>query len=254
MRHVPALLARELAPSSGPMAYIVLMAFQVIALLNFWELVDALSQPQREFSSIRDPMTTYVSASPLFWFSILVAVPLLTMRLIAEERADRHHRDAAHLACFRDRDCVLEMACRADHVPGSADPFALYLPFLSLPGEISTSTWDRCLSLGIGLTTMGMMFVAIGLLFSALTRNQIVAAVWTFVVLFLMVVLTLLLYFYGARQQAEWAEAIRFLAVYVQVRAFGQGQLDLRTIALHLSVCVFALYVTVKILEAGRRR
>lgn len=101
---------------------------------------------------------------------------------------------------------------------------------------------------------MGMMFVAIGLLFGATTRNQIVAAVWTFVVLFLMVVLTLLLYYYGARQQAGWAEAIRFLAVYVQVRAFGQGQLDPRTIALHLSVCVFALYVTVKILETGRRR
>ena len=85
MRHVPTLLARELgAFFLGPMAYIVLMAFQVIALLNFWELVDALSQPQREFSSVRDPMTTYVSSSPLFWFSILVAVPLLTMRLIAE--------------------------------------------------------------------------------------------------------------------------------------------------------------------------
>jgi hypothetical protein len=64
----------------------------------------------------------------------------------------------------------------------------------------------------------------------------------------------LLLYFYGARQQFGWAEAIRHLAVYIQVRSFGQGQLDPRTIALHLSVCAFALYGTVKILETGRRR
>ena len=69
-----------------------------------------------------------------------------------------------------------------------------------------------------------------------------------------MVVLTLLLYSFGASQQAGWVEAVRFLAVYIQLRAFGQGQLDLRTIALHLSVCVFALYMTVKILEIRRRR
>ena len=96
MRHVPTLLARELgAYFLGPMAYLVLLAFQVIALLNFWELVDALSQPQREFSSLRDPMNTYISGSTPFWFALLVAVPLLTMRLLAEERRTRHDRDPA---------------------------------------------------------------------------------------------------------------------------------------------------------------
>ena len=75
---------------------------------------------------------------------------------------------------------------------------------------------------------MGMMFVAIGLFFSALTRNQIIAAIWTFVVLFLLVVLTLLVYFYAAERQAGWAEAVRFVAVLYQVQSFGSGQLDLR--------------------------
>ena len=51
MRHVPALLFRELgAYFLAPMAYLVLLAFQVIAFFNFWELVDVLRQPQREFS------------------------------------------------------------------------------------------------------------------------------------------------------------------------------------------------------------
>jgi ABC-2 type transport system permease protein len=108
--------------------------------------------------------------------------------------------------------------------------------------------------LAIGLVTMGMMFVAIGLFFSALTRNQIVAAIWTFVVLFLLVVLTRLLYIFAGGQQASWVEAVRVLAVFMQIQSFGQGQLDVRTIALHLSMCAFALYVTVKLLEIGRRR
>jgi len=198
-------------------------------------------------------MTTYVSSSPLFWFSILVAVPLLTMRLIAEERRTGTIETLLTLPVSESEIVLAKWLAGVLMYLALLVPFALYLPFLYFQARYYFDL-GPLLSLGIGLSTMGMMFVAIGLLFSALTRNQIVAAVWTFVVLFLMVVLTLLLYFYGARQQAGWAEAIRFLAVYVQVRAFGQGQLDPRTTALHLSVCVFALYVTVKILETGRRR
>ncbi len=87
MRHVFTLLGRELAAYFlGPMAYLVMLAFQLIAALNFWELVDILSTPQREVSSLRDPMSTYIPGSPAFWIAILVAIPMLTMRLFAEER------------------------------------------------------------------------------------------------------------------------------------------------------------------------
>jgi ABC-2 type transport system permease protein len=254
MRHVPTLLARELGTFFlGPMAYIVLLAFEVIAFLNFWELVDALSQPQREFSSLRDPMTTYISASSLFWFCVLIAVPLLTMRLIAEERRTGTIETLLTLPVSETEIVLAKWLAGFIMYLALLVPFALYLPFLYLQARYYFDLGPT-LSLGVGLSTMGMMFVAIGLFFSSLTKNQIVAAIWTFVVLFLMVVLTWLLYFLGVRQQSEWVEAVRLLAVYIQLRAFGQGQLDLRVIAIHLSVCVFALYVTVKILEIRRRQ
>jgi ABC-2 type transport system permease protein len=254
MRHVPTLLARELgAFFLGPMAYIVLLAFEVIAFLNFWELIDALSQPQREFSSLRDPMTMYISASPLFWFCILVAVPLLTMRLIAEERRTGTIETLLTLPVSETEIVLAKWLAGLVMYLALLAPFALYLPFLYVQARYYFDLGPT-LSLGVGLSTMGMMFVAIGLFFSSLTKNQIVAAIWTFVVLFLMVVLTLLLYSVGVRQQSDWAEAVRFLAVYTQMRAFGQGQLDLRVIGIHLSVCVFALYVTVKTLEIRRRQ
>jgi ABC-2 type transport system permease protein len=98
------------------------------------------------------------------------------------------------------------------------------------------------------------MFVSIGLFFSALTRNQIIAAIWTFVVLFMFVLLTLLGYTFAVERQAIWADAVRFVAVLYQVQSFGTGQLDLRYIALHLSICVFMLYMSVKILESRRYR
>jgi ABC-2 type transport system permease protein len=234
------------------MAYIVLLAFEVIAFLNFWELIDALSQPQREFSSLRDPMTTYISSSSLFWFCILIAVPLLTMRLIAEERRTGTIESLLTLPVSEAEIVLAKWLAGFIMYLALLVPFALYLPFLYFQAKYYFDLGPT-LSLGIGLSTMGMMFVAIGLFFSSLTKNQIVAAIWTFVVLFLMVVLTLLLYSVGVRQQSDWVEAVRFLAVYVQLRAFGQGQLDLRIVAIHLSVCVFALYVTVKTLEIRRR-
>src|SRR4051794_22128531 len=87
MRHVPTLLRRELgAYFLAPMAYVILLAFQVIAWLNFWQLVELLSRPQNEFSGLTDPMNAYISGSFPFWIALLVALPALTMRLIAEER------------------------------------------------------------------------------------------------------------------------------------------------------------------------
>src|SRR5437762_2581874 len=87
MRHVPTLLRRELAAYFlGPMAFLILLAFQLIACFNFWELVDSLSVPQQAYSSLLDPLNNYISGSLPFWIALLVAVSALTMRLIAEER------------------------------------------------------------------------------------------------------------------------------------------------------------------------
>lgn len=254
MKHIPTLLGRELgAFFLGPMAYIVILAFQVIAFLNFWELVDSLSQRQVEVSSLRDPMTMYLSGSPLFWFCIMVAIPLITMRLLAEERRSGTIETLLTLPVTETEIVIAKWLAGVLMYVALLVPFVIYLPSLYFQARYYFDL-GPLFSLGLGLLTMGMMFVAIGLLFSALTRNQIVAAIWTFVALFLIVVLTLLLYFQGARQQLEWVEALRFLAVYIQMRAFGQGQLDLRMIAIHLSVCAFALFVTIKILEIRQRR
>jgi ABC-2 type transport system permease protein len=249
MRHVTALLIRELgAYFLGPMAYLVLLAFQVIAFLNFWELVDTLSQPQREFSSLRDPMTTYIAGSPGFWIAILVAIPALTMRLLAEERRSGTIETLLTLPVTEAQVVLAKWLAGVVMFGALLVPFALYLPFLYYQARFYFDV-GPVLALGLGLTTVGMMFVAIGLFFSSLTRNQIVAAIWTFVVLFLMIVMVPLVYLFAVRQHAGWAEGVRFSAVLYQVQGLGLGQLDLRYLALHLSVCALMLYLTAKVLE-----
>src|SRR5437588_615411 len=75
-------------------------------------------------------------------------------------------------------------------------PFALSLPFLAYQATYRFAL-GPVRSMAIGLTTMGMMFVAIGLFFSALTRNQIVSAIWTFAVLFLLILISSVGYSYA---------------------------------------------------------
>lgn len=254
MRHVPALLARELsAYFLGPTAYLVLLAFQIIAFLNFWELVDALSQPQSEFSNLRDPMNAYISGSTPFWIAVMIAVPALTMRLLAEEKRAGTIETMLTVPVTEGEIVISKWLAGFVMYLALLVPFALYLPFLYYQARFYFDV-GPVVGLAVGLSTMGMMFVAIGVFFSSLTKNQVVAAIWTFVVLFLMIVMTLLAYFYAAQQRTGWAESLRFLAVLYQVQAFGLGRVDLRTVALHLSTCVFVLYATTMVFAARRGR
>jgi ABC-2 type transport system permease protein len=254
MRHLVPLLTRELAAYFlSPMAYLVLLAFQLIAILNFWELVDILSQPQRELSSVRDPMSTYVSGSPVFWIAILVAVPMLTMRLFAEERRSGTIELLLTVPVTEAEVVLSKWLAGVLMYCALLVPFALYLPFLYFQAKFDFDT-GPVLALGLGLVTMGMMFVAIGLLLSSLTRNQIIAAIWTFAILFLLVVIFPVAYLFAMSQHAEWADGMRFLAILNQIRSFGLGQLDLRYLAIHLSVCIFVLSLTVKVIEIRSNR
>jgi len=254
MRHVTALFYRELgAYFLSPMAFLVLLAVQFLAFFNFGELVEILSQPQRELSSLRDPMTMYISSSPAFWLAILVGVPVLTMRLVAEERRSGTIETLLTLPVTETEIVVAKWLGGVVMYCMLVVPFALYLPFLYYQAKFEFDV-GPLLTLFAGLTTMGMMMIAIGLFMSSLTRNQIVAAIWTFVVLFLMVVLVPLVYNFAARQHLPWAEGVRFMALLYQIQNLSVGQLDIRCLALHLSVCAFMLFLTAKVLETRTNR
>jgi ABC-2 type transport system permease protein len=254
MRHVPTLLARELgAYFLSPMAYLILLAFQAIAWINFWQLVDMLGMPQRAFSGLNSPMTSYISASTPFWIAMLVALPALTMRLVAEERRTGTIETLLTVPVTETEIALSKWLAGLLMYLALLLPFAIYLPSLYYQGKYQFDV-GPLISLGIGLTTLGMMFVAIGVFFSSLTRNQILAAIGTFAALFFLVVLTMLAYADAVSRQTGWAEALRFVSVVNQVHTFATGELDLRYLALHVSVTVFMLFATIKVLESWQRK
>ncbi|WP_435009870.1 ABC transporter permease [Tundrisphaera lichenicola] len=252
MRHVPTLFRRELASYFlSPMAFLILLAFQAIAWLNFWDLIDGLARNTRAFSGLRDPLNSYISGSTPFWIGLLVALPALTMRLLSEERRSGTIEPLLTAPVTETEIVLAKWLAGLGMYLALLIPFALYLPFLYFQAKYRFDL-GPVLSMGLGLTTLGMMFVAIGLFFSALTKNQIVAAISTFAVLFLLILISSVGYTFAVARRASWAEAMQFVSVLHQVNTFGSGQLDLRFLALHLSACVLMLYLTVKVLQYRR--
>ena len=249
MRHVPALAGRELsAYFLRPMAYFILLGFLVIAMLDFFQLVELLSDPRSvlSYSGQLNPMNFYLAGSWLFWVAILIAVPALTMRLVAEERRTGTIEGLMTTPVTEFEVILGKWIAGVAMYLALLLPFAVYLPFLWQFGDYQLDP-EPLISLAIGLTSMGMMFVAIGVAFSAATRNQVEAAVGTFVVLLSLLLITIVNQVVGARE--GWAEVVGFLSVYVQLAEFASGRLDLRVVALHGSVTAFALFVAVKVLE-----
>ena len=252
MRHVPTLLRRELASYFlGPMAFLIFLAFQAIAWLNFWTLVDDLSRGGQSFSGVRDPLNSYISGSLPFWIGLLVAIPVLTMRLLAEERRSGTIEPLLTAPVTEGEVVVSKWLAGVVMYLVLLVPFALYLPFLYYQGNFKFDL-GPVLSLGIGLTSIGLMLVAIGLFFSSLTRNQVISAVLTFATAFLLIFVSRAAFAYALFSRSRWAEAMPFVSIIDQVSTFGSGQLDLRFLAVHLSVAVPLLYLTAKVLEYRR--
>ena len=102
----------------------------------------------------------------------------------------------------------------------------------------------------LGLFLMGATFIAIGLFFSSLTENQIVAAVLT--------LLTLLLFFLlnwvSSLGNGAWRSVVSYLSFSEHFGVMTQGILDTKDIAYYLSFSFFALFLAHSVLQSRRWR
>jgi ABC-2 type transport system permease protein len=97
---------------------------------------------------------------------------------------------------------------------------------------------------------MGSAFLAIGLLASSLTENQIIAAVATFAVL---------LGFWIAGWFADyagptWGGVLRHLSLLEHNENFGKGVLDTKDLIYYVNVTLLGLFLALRSLESRRWR
>lgn len=194
------------------------------------------------FSMTAD-VTTYFTA---MLFLLVILIPLLTMKLFSEERKQRTEQ-------------LLLTAPVSLYGMVAGKFFAAYTLFagctlvsfcsffiLYLYAPVKTAVLFGNL---VAILLLGMTFVSIGLFVSALTENQLAAAVGTVAILLVLVLIS----FLNSLISVYW---IRFvlssISVFSRFQNFTQGVFDIAALFYYLSVSVVFLYLTVRIFEKRR--
>ena len=241
------LLKKELRTCfCSPVAFVVMFFFWVLTGGNFCWLLSQLAEGEPLTKA-----TEWMFGGPLLSFALPVVVPLITMRLVAEERK-QGTMEALLTTPIRVSQFVL-----AKFAGAMVFYFVLWLPVLvygamarSLPG-VESFPDSGALAIGfLGVMLVGCLYVAVGLLMSCLTSNQIIAAIGSFAVLFGSTLsLTLLAY---NSQNPVWHVVGEYYSSFKHMMDFSRGVVDSRMVLMYVCNSAWILFVSVKVLEAKR--
>jgi ABC-2 type transport system permease protein len=182
---------------------------------------------------------------------LMLSSPLLTMRLLAEEKGRR----------------TFELLMTAPIRPGAivAGKFlaalglvavivaigAIFPAALALVGRgqaVPVLEWQTVATSLAGLLLLGAMCQAIGLLVSALTDSMAVAALVSFIVMLLL----LLLPRAALAAQGALREVVDVVSTPGHMASFLEGRLELKDVLYFLSVTALGLYLTERVIEGHR--
>ncbi len=242
MRNTFTVIVREMgAYFRSPIGFVVPVLFWTISGLRFYlDVVGSAGALDAAFGQLM--------GGTQFWMLSFLLIPAITMRLIAEER----------------RAGTLEMTLTApvdegELVWGKFLGALVFYAFLWLPLFLyiaivlflgGSPDLGRIVANLFGVLLLGAMFLAVGLFCSSVTSNQIIAAVFTAVVLL------------GISFLPEVARLFPRVAVVQRIadyvsffRHFGEfqsGVIDARPAIYYLTTTGFFLFLTARSLEARK--
>lgn len=241
---------------ASPLAWVVLTVTQIIVCYVFLRRLDDFLQLQSQLVRLASPPgATELVAAPVFGTAagvFLFTVPLLAMRLIAEER--------------RNQTLVLIVSAPVSMTQIVLGKFLGLFAFLLATVVITTvmplslagaTSLDYGLLAGLvaGLALLAASFAAVGLFISCLTVHPVAAAVGSFAALLLMM-LAGEAAIEGLRTRG-WQLAASLAQVLSPIKnfePFAKGVLDTYAIACSLLLIVFFLALAARQLEAQRLR
>lgn len=248
MKHFWTILSHEIRMLLvTPGTYLAAVLFLAIMGFEFTRILESYSQAPQAASPA-------IEFFRFFWLPVLFMVPLLTMRCLAEER---------RLGTIET--LLTTPVTTAEVVLGKyAAAYALYA---ALWGSTAGFFWilrkfaadPRLLDPGplvggyLFVAISGLLFVALGVLASSFARNQAVAGILCFAMLFALLAGT----YYLA--DAAWLDrgplqAVRAAADYARVGShyedFTRGVVDTRQLVFYLSGSALALIFSILSLEA----
>jgi len=233
-----ALLKKELAfYLNNPLGYIVIVLFAVFA--NFMFVKDIF-------------VTGSASMRPFFdilpWL-LMVFVPALTMRMIAEEKRTNTMEVMLSLP-VSETQLVLSkfFAGWLLTAIGLALTLGLPISMYMLTGQVGGRIYLPEVFVGyIGELFVAASFISISLFFSSLTKNQIVAFLASIVTIFFLVIFST--DFASSVIPPFLESGLNYLSPVVQLSGFSKGIIDIRALFYFVSFTSLFLFLTVVDLE-----
>lgn len=230
-----AIVRRELAAYfSSPIGYIYLAVFYFFSGFYF------------AFGPIRADISNISMVFGSLFVLVLFLIPILTMRLLSEDR--KYKTDQALLtAPITLTGLVMGkfLAATAVFLLGLLSTLleALIVSVFSSPG------WALVMGNFLALLLLGMSLISIGMFISALTENQVIAAVGGFVAGFLLLLVDSLS---SITQNPVFLKIIDGISFNKRYSGFSSGIFDLSDVFFFLSVTVIFIFLTVRVFENRR--
>jgi ABC-2 type transport system permease protein len=227
--------------------YIIIAVVTFLLGMSFVVLLMKLQQ-----DSTPIPLTELFYVTQFFWLILLLATPVITIRLFAQEKFSGTF-ETLMTTPVSELEVVL-----AKFTAGLLFYTISWLPLLACllivrhfandptafdPGVVASTF--------LGIILIGSLFVSLGCCASALTRSQVAAAMISLLcggTIFCIGVLA-----DRFPNQPNWqAQALASLAIFEQMHDFARGVVDSRPVVLYLSLTLFFLFVTLRIVESRR--
>jgi ABC-2 type transport system permease protein len=240
----------------SPVAYVILVVFVALAGFFFYDLFTYFVQMQSMYQAYQNPgMAAQVNVNdmiltPLFHnlsVLLLLIIPLLTMRLYAEER--KNGTDELLLTSP-----IRESSIVYGKYLGSVSFFLvailLTLQFPALLFKFGPPDIGKVLTGYLGLFLMGCSFLAFGLFTSALAKTQIQAAMWSFFTLLLLWILGWI----SEGMAGFGGKVLKYAAMLPHFESFADGNIALSDLVYFGTFIFFFLFLSTRVVESARWR
>jgi ABC-2 type transport system permease protein len=220
---------------ASPMAYVVIAAF--LAIMGF-------------FFSLIVYITREASLGGVFanmGVILLFVAPALTMRLLAEEERSGTIELLLTLP-VRDWEVVVGKFLASLAVYAVMVGLTLYYPLLLL--KLGNPDAGPIVSAYLGVLLLGGAFLSIGLFASALSRNQVVAALVGFGAMLILWLIDIA----GSLFGPPFSDFVTYISMSGHYFDFLRGVIDTKDVAFYLSVVAASLFLSVQVLQLRRWR
>ncbi len=241
MRNILGIARREFGVAfSSPLAYIVIGVFLLVCGIKFFFFPGVFLFGRASYRTFFDWMPAFLA----------VLAPALTMRLLAEEKKTGTLELLMTLP-VRDHEIAIGKWLAATGVIGVGLLFsvvnAVAIAPLAAPGQ--SFDWGPVVGGYVGTLLLASAFVATGLFFSSLTKNQVIA----FLLATVACAVNLLLSFAIIILPESVGEVGQYLSAYYHFESLGRGVIDWRDLVFFVSVSAAFLLMTTGVLTNNRR-